>query len=239
MRHAYFFSLAGAALLLAASLQAEVGTTPPQADMRSKRASSPENIEGLYSTGSLDPADFISVGKHIDVSQGWTMYSFDLPAGAKRFAIRANSQATFLLQIDDVTYQPMPLELEIKGYNVWRNGERVTTEPVEALTYLDKDGKMGDTYRISPVFQVGEAVPGASLLISRSGVDSVSADTVRIYAVEGAIVVAGAQGSGISVYTVDGALYKSTEGLFSNVIPAAPGIYIVKAGNKVAKVVVK
>lgn len=239
MRHAYFFSLAGGALLLAASLQAEVGTTPPQADMRSKRASSPENIEGLYSTGSLDPADFISISKHIDVPQGWTMYSFDLPAGAKRFAIRANSQATFLLQIDDVTYQPMPFDLELKGYHVWRNGARVTTEPVDALTYLDKEGKMGDTYRISPVYTIGEGVPGQMLTIERSGVDGVNADSIRVYGEAGAIIVAGAEGCDINVYTAEGALYRSVKGLFSNVIPAAPGIYIVKAGASVAKVVVK
>ncbi len=34
-------------------------------------------------------------------------------------------------------------------------------------------------------------------------------------------------------------LYKTVEGLFSNVIPAASGIYIVKADNKAAKFFVK
>lgn len=205
----------------------------------SHSSNSPENIEGLYSTGSLDPADFISVGKYIDVPQGWTEYKFELPEGAKRFAIRCHSQGTFLIQIDDVTYQPMPFDLSLIGYHVWRNGERITYEPIEETTYTDTEAKEGDTYRISAVYHVGESVPGTPLTPEFNSIAGVTEDGISIQTLENVIYVYGAEGKTVEVYTTDGKLVKSVAGKATNVIIIENGIYIVKAGGTTAKVILK
>ncbi len=201
--------------------------------------SSPENIEGLYSEGSLDPDDFISVGKYLDVPNGWTMYSFDLPAGAKRFAIRANSQATFFLQVDDVTFQPMPYDLEIVGYNIWKNGERLNETPVAETAYIDAAGVEGDTYRVSPVYQLGEAVPGEPYIALVTGVENTVSDNLAVYGEEGMIIVKGALGKTIEVFAADGKRLSTVTGLLSNAIAAPQGVYIVKVGENRVKVIVK
>lgn len=201
--------------------------------------SSPENIEGLYSEGSLDPEDFISVGKYLDVPNGWTMYSFDLPAGAKRFAIRANSQATFFLQVDDVTFQAMPYDLEIVGYNVWKGDLRLNEAPVTETTFVDAAGVEGDAYRVSPVYQLGEAVPGVEYLAIVTGVNNAVSEAVTVYGEEGMILVKGALGKTIEVYSTDGKLVSSVKGLLSNAVSVPQGIYIVKVADERVKVIVK
>ena len=205
----------------------------------SHSSGSPENIEGLYSTGSLDPADFISISKHLDVPTGWTRYEFEVPEGAKRFAIRCHSAATFFIQIDDITYQPMPKELDLLGYHIWRNGERITEEPTEDTTYVDADAKEGDTYRISAVYHLGESVPGAVFSPAFNGIEDMLADNIRIYAEDGAIYINGASGRDIKIFSTDGSMIKSVLGLYSNVISVDKGIYIVKVGKHTAKVIVK
>lgn len=205
----------------------------------SHSSNSPENIEGLYSMGSLDPADFISISKHVDVPQGWTKYEFDLPEGAKRFAIRCYSNATFLIQIDDVTYQPMPFDLSLVGYHVWRNGVRITYDPIEDTSYVDAVAKEGDTYRISAVYHVGESVPSAPYTPDFNSIENVLTDDITINTLENVIYVHGAQDKTINVYSTDGTLVKSVNGLPTNAIIIDSGIYIVKVGSKTAKVVVK
>ena len=205
----------------------------------SHSSSAPENIEGLYSTGSINPEDFISAGKYIDVPQGWTMYSFELPEGAKRFAIRANSQATFLLQIDDVTFRPMPVQLTIAGYHIWRNGKRITTEPIKETHYTDNEGQEGDTYRVSPVYQNGEGIPCEPILIDNSGIDTANVETIKIRGGHNYISITGATGKYIEIFSADGYKIAGMEGSFFNTIPVGRGVYIVKTGAMTEKVIVK
>lgn len=93
--------------------------------------------------------------------------------------------------------------------------------------------KNGDTVKDCTFTLTVAADGSASLVMSgTSGVSDLAADGVKIVAGNGEINVEGADA--VAVYTTGGALV-STKATTS----VAAGMYIVKAGNKVAKVVVK
>ena len=55
------------------------------------------------------------------------MLSFDLPEGATHFAVRCTSPMGYMLLVDDITYRPAGkgAPLEIKGYNIYRDGVKI------------------------------------------------------------------------------------------------------------------
>lgn len=63
-----------------------------------------EIFQVLYSTDSTDPDDFVQVGDDQQTA-GWKQYDFELPAGAKYFAIRCISWDVAMFMFDDVTYE--------------------------------------------------------------------------------------------------------------------------------------
>lgn len=71
-----------------------------------------------------------------------------------------------------------------------------------------------------------------------SGVESVAGDGVKVYAVAGCVVVEGAEGVA-QVYTVDGKQVAAEAVNGKTEIALTNGLYIVRVGNKVQKVVVK
>lgn len=71
-----------------------------------------------------------------------------------------------------------------------------------------------------------------------SGVESVAGDGVKVYAAAGCVVVEGAEGVA-QVYTVDGKQVAAEAVNGKTEISLANGLYIVRVGNKVQKVVVK
>ena len=99
---------------------------------RSYDAQYPEKIEMLYSTGSLNPDDFIPVktvakvpGDYTEDGSAvkFTEMSFDVPAGAKYFAIRSCATDSFMLELDDFSYVPAGTsELTLTGYEVYQIG---------------------------------------------------------------------------------------------------------------------
>lgn len=73
-----------------------------------------------------------------------------------------------------------------------------------------------------------------------SGVTGVSGDDIRIRALAGTVRVTGAEGFGIEIYTTAGMRTASmkAESAVTD-IRVAPGTYIVRAGAKTAKVLVR
>lgn len=210
---------------------------------RSESNKTPENVEVLYSTGSLDPKDFVSVLKVVDVPNLWTNYQVELPDGAKRLAIRAYSPGTFFLHVDDVKFIPTAEDLTITGYHVWRDGVRVTTEPVTTTSYEDAKGESdatSHTYRVSVVYNVGESCPSEEVTCDFSGVEGIAGNgDITITARQNSVVVTGAYGMDINVYMTDGRQAASVVGSDVTTVNLNSGVYVVKVGNKVAKVVVR
>lgn len=202
-----------------------------------------ETFEVLYSTlDSTDPADFVSILRQEKVPGAWTPYEVKLPEGAKRFAIRYNNTFGLMLNVDDVTYIPAgKSDLEIEGYNIYRDGKRVNTAPVTATTWLDTEFPEKATYAVSALYgKDGESRPGNTVALENSGIDGVvAAEDAEISSEAGAVVVLRAAGLTIEVADAAGRTVAVREGATMLRIPVAPGVYVVKAGSTVAKVVVK
>lgn len=199
----------------------------------------PESMEILYSTGGLEPSDFIVVRNVEEVIGRWTKYEAELPEGARYFAIRSYAADAFMLMIDDVTFIPEPSELSLMGYNVYRDGVRINDAPVEEPAFTDAGAADGEhVYHVTAVYDKGESMP-VSVSVTKSGIAGVEAQVITVAVVDRSIVVTGADGHPVAVYSVDGKTICSVTGQAKTVVPVQPGIYIVKAATTVRKVIVK
>lgn len=139
----------------------------------------PETIELLYSTGSLEPADFISVSKHERISNEWTEYTAELPEGARYFAIRSCAVGGSMMMVDDVTFIPASAiaGLEHIGYNVYRNGVKLNETPVTETVMTDTPVEKGDyIYAVTAVYNAGESKAVKATVYDNSGISGVAAD---------------------------------------------------------------
>ncbi len=204
-----------------------------------------EQIEIWYSTGSTDPADFVQIeGVGGAVPNAWTEYDVKLPAGAKRFAIRSCAEGSFMLMIDDVTYSPAGAinDIQLLGYNVYRDGVKLNDALLEECEFTDPTVEAAKIYNyvVTAVYNRGESGASNTVVINDlSGIESIYGTALTITATRGAIVVTGAVGHDVAVYTVDGKTIYSGAGAAKTVIPAPQGIYVVKAGPAVKKLLVK
>ena len=116
-----------------------------------------EDFDVWYST---EDADTASLKKHkLEFVKftplAWTRYSYDLPAGAKYFAIHWPSNLTGI-GVDDVTYEGAALTLT--GYNIYRDGKLLATVPAGTTHYTDnKLGEDGHIYHVSALYKEGES----------------------------------------------------------------------------------
>lgn len=201
----------------------------------------PERIGVYYSTGSLNTADFVKVKAVATVPSDWTLYTADLPAGAKYFAIRSCATGSFMLMVDDITYTPAGTiqGVEIVGYNVYRNGELITETPVSATEYTDTEAPVGNnTYLVTVVYNREESQPSNAVELITSGADAPGAG-VKVTAVKGAVVIEGADGLAAQVAAADGrAMFSGVCGARTEV-PLHTGVYVVIVNGNAVKVLVK
>jgi len=202
----------------------------------------PEKIEILYSTGSTNTADFISVRAAEVVPNDWTEYTAELPAGAKYFAIRSCATSSFMLMIDDVTYETSAIQadLAIVGYNIYRDGVKLNVEPVEEATYTDAVVTDGEhSYVVTVVYDKGESKISNVVTLITSGIESIVAKIANVSVSNKTITVANANGKSVSIYTADGKTVYDAAGSGLARIRVESGVYIVKVGNSVMKTIVK
>lgn len=211
---------------------------------RSYSASYLETFEVLWSDGSTNPADFRLLAEKAQIPAAWSTYSFNLPEGARRFAIRATSFNRFMLFIDDITFIPLSEKnVHIVGYNVWRDGELITPTPVADRTFTDASEKgilHRSTYVVTAVYDKGESGVSNAVTPILSSAGEILAHPVAISAGKGFVQVSGAAGQRVAVFSADGrTLYSAiaADNLLRISLPA--GIAMVKAGDAEAKVIVK
>ena len=199
-----------------------------------------EKIRVCYSATDTDIESFVELKSVARVPADWTLYTVELPADAKYFAINSCATNDFMLMIDDVTFVParnMYDDLHILGYNVWRDGVKITETPLTECEYSDPDAPEGpSTYVVTVVYDLGESGASNEVVIGVSGLDEIGA-SLAISTIPGAVVVKGAGEAAVTVFSIDGKTVYAGKG--DAVIPAAAGIYVVKAADKVAKVLVK
>lgn len=195
-----------------------------------------------YSTGSLETADFISAGVEVPSVPGeWTRYEATLPDGARYFAIRSCATGSFMLMLDDVTYQPASTgDLALTGYNVYRDREKVNTDAVTTTSFTDTTDEPGKhTWTVTAVYAQGESRGSNTATPDLSSISTEMAASISISAAHGEIIVDGAEGLNISVASTDGRLIFNNIGQAETHIEVASGIYIVKAGTTTAKLIVR
>lgn len=201
----------------------------------------PEVIEVYYSTGSKETADFVKVMDAATVPGTWTKYTVELPAGARHFAVRSCAEGSFMLMLDDFTFTPASVMegVELLGYNVYCNGVKVNEAPVAETRYLHWAPAGEHSYAVTSVFSAGESAPSDVVTVDvATGLDAI-AGGVRIRTMAGKVVVDGAEGRLIRVVTPAGQTLYSAVGEAHTEVALIPGVYVVKAGNVVAKTVVK
>ncbi|MGM9817040.1 MAG: choice-of-anchor J domain-containing protein [Lepagella sp.] len=214
---------------------------------KSYSASYPEKIEVYYSTGSLDPADFILVEGAGDdvVPDEWKNYSVDLPEGAKYFAIHSCATGSFMLQIDDVTFTPASsASLSIEGYNVYRDGVKINDALLTETEFVDNNVTENEeyTYVVTVVYAVkGESAASEELVVKYipSAVKGLKDGALSIYSVGSDVVVLNAMGQKVDICSANGAVVYSGMGDAKTVVNVGTGVYIVKVGKTVKKLQVK
>lgn len=170
----------------------------------------------------------------------WKKYEFEVPEGAKYFAIRRYSNG-FMMFVDDLTYVPAGNErLQIEGYNVYYNGKRVNENVVTETSYKhhpDKDG--AHLYSVGVQYNLGQS-PLAQTEISFVGLNAIDYNSLNVKGADGYVEVAGAEGLNVAIYSADGlALYRGTASADALRVNVAPGIYAVRVAERTFKVIVR
>lgn len=185
-------------------------------------------------------------------SEAWEEVKFTLPENVRYFALVYRSFNCYAAMIDDISFTPKNLDVwELDHYSLWRAlyGEKEAkciSEKLTATSFSDeKISAEGATYFLTTT--VKDAHDGSLREGPRSnyayvGISSV--DDIRmldgVFGGKGVITAVGHNGDTLAVYGADGkflrlvALTSDRES-----IEAEAGIYIVKSGNRAAKVMVK
>ena len=158
-------------------------------------------------------------------------YSFNVPAEAKHFAIRCISADQYVLFLDDIMYRRAGSGLRLLGYNVYRDGELLTPEPLAEPTFSDPALPEGfHDYTVTAVYSTGESVPSVAVSASLTGIRSTTAaPAVRVLPGRGSLTVE-SNGRPYTVTDLGGRLLYRSDRDARLRLPA--GVYIV-AGQKV------
>ena len=209
-----------------------------------------ESFRFLASSTGNAIADFTEVETDQELQwisgKEWKSYTFELPEGTRYFAINyAPEEASGIaLRVDDVTFTPGDSgdPLELIGYNVYRNGEKLNSETLTGLTFTENEVPAGNhTYHVTALYNRGESRGSnpaeVSFVVS---LDKVEASGITVKGGEGEIAVTTADSAvNILVIAADGRTVASVVAEGNLRIPAAPGIYLVATPAGAVKVAVK
>lgn len=207
-----------------------------------------ETVQIMYSTTGTRPRNFklldtIELSGEATETPAYKEYVFTLPADAKYFAIHYVSQDIFGILIDDIHYTKADAVAPINNYEIYRDGKLIGTTEGKVASYADNTVKENTsyTYMVMPALNDGsKGLESNRLKILTSGVNGVVTSDKAIYAKNSEIVVKGFEGENITVATIDGKVIALTDNAQPvETIAVSTGVYVVKAGNSVAKVIVK
>lgn len=212
-------------------------------------AYAPELFDFMVSDKTTDIADFTPLAENVEVpytADSWTEFVFRVPAGTRYFAIVHKSVDMFAMLVDDITYIPAgsaQTQLDLNGFNVYRNGKRITSEPIGENTFTDTDIEEGKeyTYSVSAIWDKGESRLSDSVTISAvSSLDNVTTYKLTVTGHKGFIRISGGIGEQAEIFNMAGARVATVEAKDTVDVPvASAGVYVVRAGGAVAKVIVR
>lgn len=125
----------------------------------------------------------------------WTKVTFAIPRGICRFAIRYTGADAFALMIDDIEYVPEssnPENLELLGYNVYRDRIKLNSDPVSEATFTDRGITGSFTYHVTALYRQGESRLSDPVMVSTSLLPVVGTDelpeTFDIFNLQGMLI---------------------------------------------------
>lgn len=208
------------------------------------------NPVGLKYDGTLtiqleggDPTEMPEQSVYIDVKEDGTctfgLYQFALAPGMVLGDIVVENVTMGTDENGNTTYNG-----EKKDIVLFLNGSPIFADATVSGTE-DAAGNLTMTIPVIWKTGIGDAAPMMTINVTfdgqkegTSGVESVAGDGVKVYAAAGCVVVEGAEGVA-QVYTADGKQVAAEAVNGKTEIALANGLYIVRVGNKVQKVVVK
>lgn len=203
----------------------------------------PESIEVLISSTTTAISAFKVVTPEGVVPEQWTEYSFDVPAGTKYFAVHSVATDSFMLMLDDFEFKAAPIAPPVlTGFDIYRDGVKLNATPLDEAAYTDAVAEDGVyNYVVTAIWDKGvsKGSNAAVAYVGVSGIDAAVSEGVAIAAADKAIVVSGATGLEITVSAIDGKTVFEGQGKDVTTITVAQGIYVVKAGKTVAKIIVR
>ncbi|MDE5685893.1 MAG: choice-of-anchor J domain-containing protein [Paramuribaculum sp.] len=202
-----------------------------------------ESFEVLYSTTGKETADFIKVGEvNQAVPSEWTKYSYELPAGARYFAIRSTSDDVYALLVDDIEFEKAHphRSLVLQGYRVYRDASILTSEPLAGNDHFISEYPDGQAhiYNVTALYTTGESAPSNDAGIAASA-GLVTETLPIIESGKGYIGIRCAEGLTVSVVRPDGALCFRSLADEEMRINLLPGVYIVDIAGRTTKVIVR
>lgn len=200
-----------------------------------------DTFEILASTTDADPAHFTTVASHKVSTTQWTEYTADLPEGTRYFAVRATSDNTFMLMIDDIKYDKA--DYQLTGYRIYRDGTLIGEAPATATAYTDATAAadVRYTYRVTALYSIGESGLSDEVSAIITGIDRVDgAAAVRIESLAGALAVTAPAAQPLSIIGTDGVrLYHAASTGHRTVVRLTPGTYLVTVGATAYKAIVR
>lgn len=199
-----------------------------------------EQFEVLYSTTGTAIANFTKIASVDDTPTEWTEYTFELPEGAKYFAIRCVSNDRFAFFVDEVSFTKNEAAPVLAGYNIYRDGVKINAELVTETSFVDETAEVGEhTYHVTAVYDKGESNASNAASTVTTGVENVAAKGARVATGKNVIIVKSAADMMVTVAAADGRLVYAGKGAETMNISVAEGVYAVKVGEKVVKVIVQ
>ncbi len=198
-----------------------------------------ETLEVLYSTDVLDIPYFKLLETITVASEEWKEYQFELPEGAKYFALRTVSNKQFVLYIDDITYRPLQKSLTLQGYNVYRNDMKLNATPQTQTSFLVNSPIDGDRYEVTAVYAQGESARSNSYIVGGATdiSDAIAQPAVGVRGGRGCITITAPEGWKVDIYTADGKLCRTVSG--NAHVSLSQGVYIVRTTGSTMKVLVQ
>ncbi|RRD69041.1 hypothetical protein EII41_13715, partial [Tannerella forsythia] len=147
-------------------------------------------------------------------------------------AFVANGIATFRLEIVEI----LPADAADKSVTWATNNPSVATVDAQGLVTIHKKGKA----TLTATARDGSGVNATCLLDVISTVANETVDGLRVFAADGALRLTLPSPETVHLYHVSGAMVKT---LFlpagDHIQPLPPGVYLVRVGERVTKILVK
>lgn len=129
-------------------------------------------------------------------------------------------------------------QVELKGYYVYCNGEKLYDEPVYEPNFShDVESDRTYVYAVSALYSLGESEKSAELSMTHSGLGTIVAAGVSVNVLDGTINVTGVAGRFVSLFNAAGlCVYSTVADADTLMIRVTPGVYFVAVDGNAVKI---